>query len=485
MSDPTTFRRVFGIAVGPAAFVATGLIRLDGLDPGAHLALACYVWVLAWWVAAPVPWAVTGFLPLVLFPLLDILPFRETSALYGQRILPFVLGVMLFGHAFQKHGLGRRLAVRVLGVPGVAASGNRLVLMFLVVTAAISAIVDDAAAVAIMIPIAVSVARFASINDATGTGTFDKGSPRLLSATCLAVLYGSAAGGIATPAGVPFNPLAISLLEQLTAYRVSFVEWTLTGLILTAAVIPVYFFVLIGLSPPGRTSTMRSADWVEEERRKLGPMTRGEKNVVFVMVVMIALWFLPAFVPIDVLDVWLVPSVAMVLLFLLPVDVRRGEMTLNAGDLEHGVLWNVLFLVVGGTALASGLADLGVTGWLGSRITATVSASALPWLAGAITPVLSHLTSGTATTSMVCTVLYPIATDLGYNSAVLARIIAGTALAVSVPWAGAASGTAFGSGAIRFPTMIRAGVVATILTMIVVTFLSMVLVPALGAYSGG
>jgi di/tricarboxylate transporter len=113
----------------------------------------------------------------------------------------------------------------------------------------------------------------------------------------------------------------------------------------------------------------------------------------------------------------------------------------------------------------------------------SVSAAALPWLAGVVTPILSHLTSGTATTSMVSTVMFPIANDLGYNSAVLARIIAGTAMAVSVPWAGAAAGTAFGSGSIRFGMMFKTGILATVLTVIVITILSIVLVPTLGAFT--
>ncbi len=84
---------------------------------------------------------------------------------------------------------------------------------------------------------------------------------------------------------------------------------------------------------------------------------------------------------------------------------------------------------------------------------------------------------------MLSTILFPVARDLGYNPTILARIIAGTALAVSFPWAGAAVGTAFASGAISFGTLFRVGAVATIATALVITVLSMILVPALGAYT--
>ena len=305
-------------------------------------------------------------------------------------------------------------------------------------------------------------------------------TPRLMEGSCLAVLYGSAAGGMATPAGVPFNPLTLSLLDQLTEYQISFAQWTLTGTVLMVATIPVYYLVLRIMSPPEVQSICDGAAYFSEEKKALGPMSRGEKNVLFVLIV---LWFLPAVVTISFLDIWYVPPLAMALLFLLPVNASKGEMTLSAKDFHEGVLWNVLFLVVSGTAIATGLASLGITDWIGSLISAEASASMLPWMAGLATPILSHLTSGTATTSMISTILFPIANDLGYNAAILARIIAGTALAVSFPWSGAGAGTTFASGEISFGTMFRIGVVATGLNMIVITILSILLVPGLGAFT--
>lgn len=483
VSFKKAYNLVWRILVGPLAFFIVQAIPLAGLEPGAHFALSCYAWVLAWWATMPLPWAITGFLPLVLFPLGGAMTFKEVAPLYGQRVFPFLLGVMLFGHAFRKHGLARRMAMSILSIRGIATSGTRLILMIIIVTAIVSALVDDAASVAIMIPIAISVARFAGDAYAKTAGAGEGSTPRLMVAASLAVLYGAAAGGMATPAGVPFNPLTISLLDQLTGYQVSFAQWTLTGIILMVATIPVYYLVLKFMSPPEVKAIREATSYFNEEKKKLGPLSQGEKNVLLVLIVMIVLWFLPAVVKIKFLDIWYVPPVAMLLLFLLPVNAQKGEMTLNSKDFQEGVLWNVLFLVVSGTALADALVKLGITQWLEGLISGGISVALLPWFAGLITPILSHLTSGTATTSMLSTILFPIANNLGYNPAILARIIAGTALAVSFPWAGAAAGTAFSSGTIGFGTMFKIGVVATVFTMIVITVLSMILVPLLGAFT--
>ena len=84
---------------------------------------------------------------------------------------------------------------------------------------------------------------------------------------------------------------------------------------------------------------------------------------------------------------------------------------------------------------------------------------------------------------MVSTTLFPIADALGYNSAILARIIPGTADAVTLPWSSAATAATFSFGAVGLGTMFRVGAVVTVLTSIVVVVLSLILVPALQAFT--
>ncbi len=478
-----TLTYLLSVLSGPLAFVMTYAIPMAGLKPEGHFALSTFAWILAWWVFQPIPWAITGLLPLVLLPLAGALPFQDVAALYGQRILFFMVGVMLFGYAFEKHGLGRRIAIRMLSIRGVATSGNRLILVIMIVSAIVSAMVDDSATVAMMIPIAMSVGKFASDTYARASGRAG-GAPHFMESIALAVLYGSAAGGMMTPAGVPFNPLSISLLEQLTGYKINFAQWTVTGVILGAANIPLYYLVLRFLSPPEVKSIPDGTRYFQEEQKLIGPMSRGEKNLLFVLAVMIVLWFAPMFVAIRGLDIWIVPAIAALLLFILPVNARTGVMTLNSKDFQNGVAWNVVFLIVSGSALAVAITRLGVIDAFGSVVKSRVSAAALPWFAGFATNVVSHFASGgVAATSMVATILFPVANQLGINPAVMARIIPGAALAVCFPWAGAASAAAFASGAISFRGMVRIGIVATITVTVATIVLSMILVPALDAFS--
>ena len=464
---------VLRLAAGPAAFAAVRAAPLVGLAPDAHFAVSAFAWVLAWWATRPVPWAVTSFLPFVLLPLGGAMSVADVAARYGHVILPYLAGVMLFGHAVAKHGLARRIALGALCLPGVARSGGGLLLAIMTVSAVLSAVVSDLAVAVMMTPIALSIARSVS-----------PGAGRMAAAACLAVLYGTTVGGMATPAGAIYNPVTLALLERLTAYSVTFTQWMSTGVVLTAVHLPLCYGVLKLMLPPEVQAIPDRARF-RRELARLGPMGRGEKNVLFVLVVMLVLWILPTFVTIGFLDIWYVPPVAMVLLFVLPVDAKRGKATLEAADVQQGIGWNVLFLVLGGMAMADVLARVGVTDWLAALLTGNVTAGALPWLAGLATPLLTQLANGPAATVTISTTLYPIADALGYNAAVLARIIAGTADAVTLPWASGVVAVTFASGAVGLGTMFRVGVVVTILTSIVVVVLSTILVPALQAFVVG
>ena len=482
-SEALTGQRAFALRVlaGPAAFAAVRAMPLTGLGPEAHFALAVYAWILAWWATVPVPWAVASFLPFVLLPLGGVMPFTEVAGLYGQPILPFLMGSMLFGHALRKHGLATRVALALLSMPGAARSSGSLLLVFLIAAAVTSAVVSDLVVIVMMTPIALSVTRSAVA--ALDGGESAARAQRVAAAASLAVLYGAAAGELATPMGIAFNPLVLSVLEETTRYRISFAQWTSIGVVLTAVHVPIYYLILKLMVVPDVRVLSSSRPRNRRQSEQLGPLGRGEKNVLFVLTVMLALWMLPTFVSVEFLDIWYVPPVGMVLLFLLPVDGRRGEMTLDRKDFQEGVAWNVLLLVVGGMAMVSGLTRLGVTDWIGGAVAGNVTATALPWLAALLTTVLTQVASGVSATVMLSSMLFPIAETLEYNAAILARIIAGTAHAVALPWSSPTAATTFAAGAVQLGTMFRAGVVATVLTSIVVVALSMILVPAFQAFT--
>ena len=146
-------KHIVSLLSGPILFLIVYVLPL-GLPRNGQIVLATFVWAIAWWMAQPVPWGITALLPMLIFPALGVMNVTATTALYGQTIFIWVLGLSLFGYAMEKHGLAKRFAIGMLNLPGVSGTTNRLLFIYMVTTGLVSLFVSTAAVVAMMMPIA-------------------------------------------------------------------------------------------------------------------------------------------------------------------------------------------------------------------------------------------------------------------------------------------------------------------------------------------
>lgn len=466
----------------PVIFFLIMALPIQGLQYSGKVSFALYMAMIYWWIAQPIPWAATGLLPLVVLPIAGVMKFGEIAPTYGNTSLFFLLGVLLFGHAVHKHGLARRIALYFLNIRWVGCSTYRILFVFMGTVALISAFVDDVPTIAMCVPIGMALVDYAAQvwEKAEGKKVEVK---KLKAFMTLGILYAAEAGGIITVAGIPHTPVALSILEKTTKYTINYTQWMVVGLFLGVASLLVYFSVLYFLFKPEFNRIEGAEQFFASEKAALGPITKGETNTLIVFVIMAVLWILPTFYnKLPFLDIWIVPMIGIILLFLLPVR-KKGEGTLSVNDLQAGTPWNIILLAVSSVAMAGIIVKFGVMKWLAALIPSYLTGAALPWLAGFITALTTNLTSGVATVNMYSTILFPIAQQVGYNPAILARILPATGMAIGMPWAGAACATAFGSGGVEMKDMIKAGIIATVIHVIVIVLLSIVLVPLFNAYT--
>ncbi|MDA2935187.1 anion transporter, partial [Acidobacteria bacterium AH-259-D05] len=86
------------LAAGPITFLAVYLLPLEGLSYEGQVVLATLGWAAAWWLLEPIPWAITALIPLVIFPVLGVMSIRRATALYGQNLFFWLLGLLMFGY---------------------------------------------------------------------------------------------------------------------------------------------------------------------------------------------------------------------------------------------------------------------------------------------------------------------------------------------------------------------------------------------------
>jgi sodium-dependent dicarboxylate transporter 2/3/5 len=460
--------------------------------------LGMMVWMATWWLTEAVDIEVTALLPIVAFPLLGVAPLNKVLPPYAADVIFLFMGGFIIGLAIERWGLDRRIAFFVLRMVG--ARPGAIIGGFMGVTAFLSMWVSNTACAAMMVPIALSVIDLV-LRSRTGKGLKESGGipqdsiPERNFATglLLCVAYAASIGGIATIIGSPPNGIAVRYIEQTFHKEVSFFDWLLVGGPFTLIFLPIAWLMVtrvlfradIGEIAGGRKH-------FEDEYRKLGPLTRGEKTVLAVFSVTASLWiFSPLLKPLVIAGVKPlaglsdagIAMLAAMALFLITVDRAKG---IRAMDWDTAVKlpWGVLMLFGGGLTLAASIEANGVSEFIGnsSRGFAGLHPLLLLLVITAMTVFLSELTSNTAQVATMVPVLSAMAPVLGMNPYVL--IIActlGASSAYMMPVGTPPNAIVFGTGLVRMPQMMKAGFWLNLTGILVIVALSwLVITPLLG-----
>jgi len=480
---PSTRERGFllRLLAGPALFILVLSLPL-GLSYQGRVALATFLCAVAWWVTQPVPWAIASMLPFVVFPAAGVMNIGDTTQLYGQPIFFWIMGTVLMGYAIEKHGLAHRFALAFLALPGVGNKASRLLFTYMLMIGVMSTVVSDAAAVAMTIPIGMSIVRHLG----AVLGAAERQKANFATFITLGTMYASVAGGTATMIGVPHNGIVISLLDRLAGRQLGFFEWTAVGVPVFVLSILGFYMVLWNMARPEIEDLPSGETFLRAERAKLGALRPNERRVMLVFAVMILLFTLPSIVALVLggshptvqainraLPIFAVPPAVMLLLFAVRSDSGGGLVTWK--DAEKETPWNVMLLIAGALAMTDALTDFGFVEWVGGGVRSLgISATVLPFFAAAVTALSTNFMSGAAAAALYSSIFIPAATEVGYNPASMGILIANVAIGMVVPWAGATSATAYTGGAVTLERMIKIGIAAT-LVFVVVTSITHVL----------
>jgi solute carrier family 13 (sodium-dependent dicarboxylate transporter), member 2/3/5 len=444
------------------------------------------VWMATWWITEAVDIEVTALLPIATFPLLGITPLTKVLPPYAADVIFLFMGGFIIGLAIERWGLDRRIAFFTLKLVG--ARPGAIVGGFMAVTAFLSMWVSNTACAAMMTPIALSVIDLV-LRSRTGSGLKESGGipqdrvPERNFATglLLCVAYSASIGGIATIVGSPPNGIAVRYMQQTFQKEVSFFDWILVGGPFTLIFLPIAWLLVtrvlfradIGEIAGGRK-------YFDEEYCKLGRLTRGEKIVLAVFSLAALLWiFSPLLKPVviagmkpfaDLSDAG-IAMLAALMLFVVPVDPFKG---IRAMDWATAVKlpWGVLMLFGGGLTLAAAIEANGVSGFIGnaSRGLAGLPPILLLLAITAMTVFLSELTSNTAQVATMLPVLAAMAPALGMKPYVL--IVActlGASSAYMMPVGTPPNAIVFGTGLVRMPQMMKAGIWLNLAGILVIT----------------
>lgn len=115
----------FGLGLGPVIFCIVVFIPIEGLAFEAKVVLALTFWMSVWWITEAIPIYVTALLPLILFPILNIMSFQKLSNAYADSIIFLFLGGFILAKAIENVNLHKRFAMNMLKIFGTNPRYNR------------------------------------------------------------------------------------------------------------------------------------------------------------------------------------------------------------------------------------------------------------------------------------------------------------------------------------------------------------------------
>jgi len=166
-----------------------------------------------------------------------------------------------------------------------------------------------------------------------------------------------------------------------------------------------------------------------------------------------------------------VAVLAALLLFVIPVNWRKGEFVLN-WEWARQIPWGVLLLFGGGFALAFGFEHTGLSGALGRFLSQAARLGLWPTLAilCLATVFLSEFASNTALAAVMLPVVGTTAAAAGVHpySLMLPCTLAASC-GFMLPVATPPNAIVFGAGYLRVPQMVRAGLMVDLVGIVVIT----------------
>jgi solute carrier family 13 (sodium-dependent dicarboxylate transporter), member 2/3/5 len=192
---------------------------------------------------------VTALLALVLLPLTQATTIAEAAAPYAHPLVFLFLGGFLLALSMQRWGLDERIALMTLRLVGDRP--RNIVGGFMLATAVMSMWVSNTATVAMMLPIALSVAALVHRVRRSARLRGRRGQ-RFAVALLLGIAYAASIGGLGTIIGTPPNLFVASFIADHFGREIAFVEWMLLAMPLVVVFLPLGWWLLTRRAPPGQ-----------------------------------------------------------------------------------------------------------------------------------------------------------------------------------------------------------------------------------------
>lgn len=349
--------------------------------------------------------------------------------------------------------------------------------------------ISNTATAAMMFPISLGLLEAIRDMMAANGKVIDLKNYKYATGLMLMTAYACSIGGVLTPIGTPPNLIMMGFLETLApnAPSISFFDWMIWGFVAMVGYFVIAYAVLWRMFPADVKRIEGAHEFIEKHRKALGKWNRAQVNTMIAFMAAVAMWVAPGILSMilgskseivkaftEYMPEELVAMIGGLMLFLLPVDIKQGKMTMTWKDGVEGIEWGTLLLFGGGLAMGSLMYTTGLSTWVGAGLRELMGGNpselvfvTVFCVAGLL---ISELTSHTAATNLLAPIAISTALSMGMNPIPVA---VGLALAASLgfmmPVSTPPNAIVYASGYIPITKMIKSGALIDLFGIVVVT----------------
>ena len=482
-------RHLTGAVLGPLCAILLWFLPINGLSEPAHHLLAVMSLVAIWWITEPVAIPVTSILGPTLCVVLGIVPMEKAFANFANPMIFLFMGSFLIAKGMTVNGLDKRMAYGIMSMKWVGDSPRRIFLAIGLACMICSGWISNTATAAMMFPIALGLLEAIREMMAANGRKIDLGNYKFATGLMLMTAYSCSIGGVFTPIGTPPHLIMMGFLNELApdAPTVSFFDWMVWGFVAMVIYFVLAYIVLLRMFPSDVSHIKGAQTFIRERVDALGKWTQAQKNTLFAFIVTVILWIAPGILSViygsdaEIVKTYeqyipehIAAMVGGLLLFFLPVDFKKFEMTMSWKDGVEGIEWGTLLLFGGGLAMGGLMYTTGLSDWIGEGIKMMMGGQPSEILFIAIFCIsallLSELTSHTAATNLIGPIAIGAALSMGFSPIPVAVGIAlSSSLGFMMPVSTPPNAIVYASGYIPITKMIKSGIIIDLIGILLIT----------------
>lgn len=455
------------ILLAIACFTLFRFLPIPGLEVPGRIVLGIVLGSMLLWTIKEIPQAFTAILGGIVLPIIyGVSSYGYVVQSLGTTPFLMLMSLLIFATGMSNTKMAERISYFMIEKLGT--SPFALVAALFITEVILSVFIANMPALLVVAAVAAGILK--ELGEVPGKSKFG-------AAVMISITLGSLVGGTALVSSSGANPTVIAVLEAATngEYTITYNQWASIGvpfcivMTLISLVVLKFMFKLSTKS----SNTSLSMEDIRRKKEALGPMTNPEKRFFLALFVLTLLFLTGSKLGLST------PLVAIIG-FLIVCCPGIGCVNLNQAFARTP--WNVILMAIGTTIMVGPITETGLSAWLVDLLmgwTTDFSVGVIV-LIGALAAVLLHYICTSSTASILLPAGVALAATVGFNPVYIIMPLAlGGAYTVLMPFAPDTMLT-YDYGYWKYSEMAKFGLVVGIFWAVVVTAVTMIVLPLTG-----